>query len=264
VDEQARDKEVFGVIEAAFSFDGVGMAVPPIGAWGELAGVGAEAEHIVFLLDNELPFIGRDVDPGSWGVAECVEVSHADEGEEVEFDLAVGGGFDGVAEADDVSFPEELEFFGDADAFDEVFPACGAVEFETAEEAVAARVEGIAELADGEFEELVGAAVEVEEFADAVDGHDATDGGYGGGAEEAMVAAGVAGDDGGGGEGTGAVGEEPLVVEEGVELAMGLDGIEGHAGECNRVEAGCQSGVVGGRAAVVVYCDFHVGRGQKE
>jgi len=65
-------------------------------------------------------------------------------------------------------------------------------------------------VADGEEAFVIGIVAE-EEFGDAVDGHDATDGGYGGGAEEAMVAAGV-----------------------------------------------------GGRAAVVVYCDFHVGRGQKE
>ena len=57
-----------------------------------------------------------------------------------------------------------------------------------------------------------------------------------------MIAAGVAADEGGGGEGADAVGEEVFVVDEGVEMALGLEGEEGHeervAAEQERERAG--------------------------
>ena len=45
--EQAGDEEVFGVIEAALGFDGVGMAEPPVGAGFEFAGICTEGEGVM-------------------------------------------------------------------------------------------------------------------------------------------------------------------------------------------------------------------------
>jgi hypothetical protein len=71
----------------------------------------------------------------------------------------------------------------------------GLVEGEAAEEFIAAGMEGVSELADGELEELVFFSVEVEELADAVEEHDAAEGRKGGGVEEAVIPAGVAADE---------------------------------------------------------------------
>ena len=50
-DETARGVEVFLVIHAALGFDGIGVAVPPIGAGVKGAGVGGHREFVCIELE---------------------------------------------------------------------------------------------------------------------------------------------------------------------------------------------------------------------
>src|SRR5207249_3100653 len=97
----------------------------------------------------------------------------------------------------------------DSHAFDVVLKAGDVIEAEAAQVAVAARIDAQAELVDGELVLLIVLAVNREDFAHAIERHDAPDRRRGGGTEHAMIATGIAPDDGGGGESAQAVGEQP-------------------------------------------------------
>src|SRR5688572_10815016 len=129
------------MVEAALDFDGVGVPEPPVAARGKLAGVGAEVERLPAFGHRRLPRIDSDVEVRAAGSAERVKVAHADEGEQVEFDLAIVRGLDRVPQPDQVALPDELQLFRDPDPLDLVLPLRRSVEVEAAEELVAAGVE---------------------------------------------------------------------------------------------------------------------------
>ena len=161
-------------------------------------------------------------------MAEGVEIHHADERHEGEFDGLIAG-VDGVADADDIVLPGHLDFLDDADAVDFVFPAGERdFEIEAAEKTIAARMEFVAELVDVEFDETIFRALNAECLAKAIEHEDAADGRQERGTEEAVISAGIASDDGSGSEAADAVGNEPFLLELRAEFAVGFDGIEGH------------------------------------
>lgn len=157
-----------------------------------------------------------------------MEITQADEGEQMQADDAVARGLDRVADADAVALPDELEFLENTDILNEVFPAGGLIELKALEEAFPARVEGVAELVDGQFDGVLGSAIQVNQFADAVQGHDPPDRREGGGTQEAVITAGIASDDSGRCERSHAIGQQPFIAQERMKLASGFDRIKRH------------------------------------
>src|SRR5207253_9107499 len=90
-------------------------------------------------------------------------------------------------------------------------------------------MEGFAELADRQLQE--GAlSIQVNQLANAIDGINPTQRGQRGGNQQPVIAARIAPHQRGGGEGAHSVGEQPLVVDEWMEMAVGLEGKERHGG----------------------------------
>src|SRR6266850_1115689 len=146
-----------------------------------------------------------------------MEVAQAQEGNEIELDLSIRISFDSIANSNGIALPEEEHFLDDFDPFQLVIESNGTVELKAAEVFLAMGMEGVAKLINRELEEGT-VAVEIDELADAVHGR------QGGGDEQPVIAAGVAANESGRGESADAVGEQPFVVEEGVEMAVSVEG----------------------------------------
>src|SRR6266850_6501526 len=152
-----------------------------------------------------------------------MEVAQAQEGNEIELDLSIRISFDSIANSNGIALPEEEHFLDDFDPFQLVIESNGTVELKAAEVFLAMGMEGVAKLINRELEEGT-VAVEIDELADAVHGIDAAEGRQGGGDEQPVIAAGVAANESGRGESADAVGEQPFGVEEGVEMAVRVEG----------------------------------------
>lgn len=69
-DQLAGNKQVLAIAEASLGFNGVGVAIPPIGSGDELPGAGAQVELVLAVADGEFPGLAVHMELGMGGMAE--------------------------------------------------------------------------------------------------------------------------------------------------------------------------------------------------